>query len=159
MERIVLWVERIAGASLAAVALLVFVAVVLRDVAQMNLPDSFDFSRYLQGIAIFWGLAVATYRNAHILVDVVYEVAREPARRAIDLFGTTVSTTFLTVFAFMLVSRLPSVIAERQVTSDLGLKVWPFYAIAAIGVVAAAAVGLIRLVKLVRGELIHRHQH
>ena len=57
MERVVLWVERIAGASLAAVALLVFVSVALRDVFSLDLPDSFDFSRYLQGIAIFWGLA------------------------------------------------------------------------------------------------------
>ena len=87
MERVVLWVERVAGVSLAAVALLVFVSVTLRDLFAVVLPDSFDFSRYLQGIAIFWGLAVATYRNAHISVDVVWELSGSAWRRAIDLFA------------------------------------------------------------------------
>lgn len=157
MERIVLWVERIAGASLAAVALLVFAAVVMRDLLGTNLPDNFDFSRYLQAIAIFWGLAVATYRNAHILVDIVYEMSREPLRRAIDLFATAVSAAFMGLFAYMLITRFPSVIRENQLTSDLGLNVWPFFAIAGLGIVAAAGVALIRLTKLARMEHIDRH--
>jgi TRAP-type C4-dicarboxylate transport system permease small subunit len=157
MERVILWVERIAGSSLAAVALLVFAAVVMRDVAGANLPDSFDFSRYLQGIAIFWGLAVATYRNDHILVDVVYELGRERLRRVIDLIGTSVTLAFMLLFAYKLVERFPSVIGESQLTSDIGLPVWPFYAVAALGIVAAAVVGLIRLIKLARGEQIQRH--
>ncbi|MFO1361912.1 MAG: TRAP transporter small permease [Burkholderiales bacterium] len=154
MERVVLWVERIAGASLAAVALLVFAAVVMRDLLGTNLPDNFDFSRYLQAIAIFWGLAVATYRNAHILVDVVYEMAGTGLRRGIDLFATAVSTLFMGLFAYMLVVRFPSVVREQQVTSDLGLYVWPFFVVAALGIVAAAVVAVIRLAKLARGEKI-----
>ncbi|MCC6212568.1 MAG: TRAP transporter small permease [Burkholderiales bacterium] len=159
MERIVLWVERIAGASLAAVALLVFAGVTMRDLFGTNLPDNFDFSRYLQAIAIFWGLAVATYRNAHILVDVVYEISGAPLRRAIDLFATFVSAAFMALFAYMLVVRFPSVIREHQLTSDLGLRVWPFFAVASLGIVAAAAVALIRLTKLARGQSIERHEH
>ncbi len=105
MEKIVVFVERAAGVSLAAVALLVFVAVVLRATLSINLPDNFDFSRYLQGIAICWGLAVATYRNAHILVDVVWEVSGKTVRRVIDLFASSVSLAFMLAFAWMLVER------------------------------------------------------
>ncbi|MBI3372978.1 MAG: TRAP transporter small permease [Betaproteobacteria bacterium] len=150
MERTVLWVERIAGASLAAIALLVFISVVLRATVSVNLPDNFDFSRYLQGIAIFWGLAVATYRNGHISVDVVWELSARRARRAIDLFASSVSLAFMATFAWMLVERLPAVQRAHQLTSDLKLPVWPFYIVAAAGVLAAAVVGLIRLVELIR---------
>ena len=146
-----MWVERIAGSSLAAIALLVFISVVLRGTLSVNVPDNFDFSRYLQGIAIFWGLAVATYRNAHILVDVVWEFSGRRARRAIDLFASSVSFAFMAAFAWMLVERLPAVERAHQLTSDLKLPVWPFYALAAAGIVAAAVVGLIRLVELLRG--------
>jgi len=150
MERLVLWVERLAGTSLAAVALLVFVSVLLRDLFSVGLPDSFDFSRYLQGIAIFWGLAVTTYRNAHIVVDLLWELSGSAGRRAIDLFACTVSVSFMALFAWMLVTRFPAVERAHQLTSDLKLPVWPFFAIAAAGIVAATVVGCIRLVELLR---------
>ena len=147
-----LWVERIAGASLAAVALLVFVSVMLRDLFSVDLPDSFDFSRYLQGIAIFWGLAVATYRNAHIVVDLVWELSGRIGRRLIDLFACTVSVAFMALIAWMLVARFPAVHRAHQLTSDLRFPVWPFYAVAAAGIVAAAVVGSFRLVELLRAK-------
>jgi TRAP-type C4-dicarboxylate transport system permease small subunit len=152
MERLVLWVERLAGASLAAVALLVFVSVVLRDLLAVDLPDSFDFSRYLQGIAIFWGLAVTTYRNAHIVVDLVWELSGGRGRKVIDLFACGVSVSFMALFAWMLVTRLPAVERAHQLTSDLKLPVWPFYAVAIAGIVAATVVGCIRLIELLRAE-------
>ena len=149
MERLVLWVERLAGASLAAVALLVFVSVVLRNLFSVDLPDSFDFSRYLQGIAIFWGLAVTTYRNAHIVVDLVWELSGSKARKAIDLFACSVSVSFMALFAWMLVTRLPAVERAHQLTSDLRLPVWPFYAVAWIGDISAVLLIAVRTYRLV----------
>ncbi len=157
MERLVLWVERLAGTSLAAVALLVFVSVVLRDLVSVDLPDSFDFSRYLQGIAIFWGLAVTTYRNAHIVVDLLWELSGSAGRKAIDLFACTVSVSFMALFAWMTVTRFPAVRAAHQLTSDLKLPVWPFYAVAIAGIVAATVVGSIRLIELLRDKAANEH--
>jgi TRAP-type C4-dicarboxylate transport system permease small subunit len=156
MEKLVLWVERMAGASLAAVALLVFGSVMLRDLASVDLPDSFDFSRYLQGIAIFWGLAVTTYRNAHIVVDLVWELSGSVWRRAIDLFACTVSVSFMALFAWMLVTRFPAVLQAHQLTSDLRLPIWPFYAVATAGIVAASVVGIIRLLEILGVKATHR---
>lgn len=152
MERLVLWVERVAGASLAAVALLVFVSVSLRDLLSVDLPDSFDFSRYLQGIAIFWGLAVATYRNAHISVDVLWELSDSAWRRAIDLFASLVNLLFMGTFAYMLVARFTVVQRAHQLTSDLKLPIWPFYLVLTAGIVATAAVALLRVAELLRGQ-------
>lgn len=152
MERLVLWIERVAGASLAAVALLVFASVVLRDVLAVNLPDAFDFSRYLQGIAIFWGLAVATHRNTHISVDLLWEMAGPRGRRALDLFAGGVTLAFASVLAWVLVERLPSVQRAGQLTADLKLPVWPFYAVLAAGAAATAVVAAIRIAELVRGR-------
>ena len=154
MEKVVVLVERVAGVFLAAVALLVFASVVARDLAGVDVPDSFDFSRYLQGVAIFWGIAVATYRNAHILVDLVWELSAARMRRWIDLFATLTTLLFLGALAWMLVGRLPTVIRAHQLTSDLKLPMWPFYALAMLGAVAAALVGAIRIIRLARGETI-----
>ncbi len=156
MERVVVLVERAAGVFLASVALLIFTSVVARDLVGVDVPDSFDFSRYLQGIAIFWGIAVATYRNAHILVDLVWELSAASMRRWIDLFATLTTLGFLAAMAWMLVDRLPSVVRAHQLTSDLKLPMWPFYALVTAGAVAAALVGAIRFVRLARGETIER---
>ena len=90
MERFVSWVERIAGSFLLAVATLTFASVVLRYLFGAQIPDWFDFSKLLQGIAIFWGIACVCYRNEHILVDMVWEQSSDAGKRRIDLFATIV---------------------------------------------------------------------
>lgn len=152
MERIATFIERTAGVFLASVALLIFASVIARDLIGIDVPDSFDFSRYLQGIAIFWGIAVTTYRNAHIVVDLLWELSAKRMRFWIDLFATLVTFIFLVAMAWMLVDRLPSVIRSHQLTSDLRLPMWPFYALATLGAIAAAVVGAICLAQLVHAK-------
>ena len=152
MELLVRTIERVAGLFLGAVALLIFLSVVLRYGFSVNLPDAFDFSQYLQGIAIMWGLAVATYRGGHIVVDVLWEVAGPAGKRAIDIFARLVTTAFFFLLALWLFLRLPGHFASRQVTTELGLPIWPFYLAAALGVLACLVVSLIALIQGAAGQ-------
>ena len=145
MEFIVRVVERIAGMFLGLVALLVFLSVVLRYGFSINLPDAFDLSQYLQGIAIMWGLAVATHRGGHIVVDIVWEAAGPLGKRAIDIFARAITTAFFASLAYWLFARLPGFIASGRITTELGLPIWPFYLAASIGVLACVVVSLIAL--------------
>ena len=147
MEFTVRMVERIAGVFLAIVALLIFLSVVLRYVFSVNLPDAFDLSQYLQGVAIMWGLAVATYRGGHIAVDLLWEASGPAGRMAIDVFARAVMTAFFFLLALWLFLRLPSFIASGRVTTELCLPVWPFYLAASLGVLACLLVSLIALVQ------------
>jgi TRAP-type C4-dicarboxylate transport system permease small subunit len=81
----------------------------------------------------------------------LWESARPPRRRLIDLFAGTVTAIFFGLFAWVMVGRLPSVIDSNQVTNDLALPLWPFFLAALLGVVACAAVALIRLVRTAGG--------
>jgi TRAP-type C4-dicarboxylate transport system permease small subunit len=145
MEFVVRMVERVAGLFLALVALLIFLSVVLRYVFATNLPDAFDLSQYLQGIAIMWGLAVATYRGGHIAVDLLWEAAGPAGKRCIDIFARLVMTAFFFLLALWLFLRLPNVMASGRVTVELGLPIWPFYLAASLGVLACVVVSLIAL--------------
>jgi TRAP-type C4-dicarboxylate transport system permease small subunit len=147
MEFTVRLVERVAGIFLALVALLVFSSVFLRYCCSINLPDAFDLSQYLQGIAIMWGLAVATWRCGHIVVDLLWEVAGAAGKRAIDIFARLVTTAFFFLLALWLFLRLPAYMSSGRVTTELGLPVWPFYLMAALGVLACVVVSLICLVQ------------
>lgn len=145
MEFTVRMVERAAGLSLALVALLIFLSVLLRYVFSINLPDAFDLSQYLQGVAIMWGLAVATYRGGHIAVDLLWEAAGPAGKRAIDIFARLVMTAFFFLLALWLFLRLPTFMSSGRVTTELGLPIWPFYLAASLGVLACVVVSLIAL--------------
>ena len=45
----------------------------LRAFFSMAIPDWFDLSRLMLGIAIFWGIATTSYRDEHIQVDFLWE--------------------------------------------------------------------------------------
>lgn len=145
-------VELIAGLLLGAIALLTFTAVMLRWLFNYGLPDAFDFSRLLLGTAMFWGIALAGFHNRHIQVDGFWELAPAWGRRLIDIFATSVTLAFMALFAWMLEGKVTSVFFSNEQTFDLRLPVWPFHAVAALGIALASLLLLLRLVRLLTGE-------
>lgn len=145
-------VELIAGLLLGAIAMLTFSAVMLRWLFNYGLPDAFDFSRLLLGTAMFWGIALAGFHNRHIQVDGFWELAPAWGKRAIDIFATSVTLAFMALFAWMLKGKVMSVLASNEQTLDLRLPVWPFHAVAALGIALAATLLLLRLVRLIAGK-------
>ncbi|WP_341896038.1 TRAP transporter small permease [Ferrovibrio terrae] len=149
MKTVIDKAEMVAGLLLGAIAVLTFTAVMLRWLFNYGLPDTFDFSRLLLGTAMFWGIAVAGYHNRHIQVDGFWEMAPAWGRRLIDIFATLVTLAFMALFAWMLHDKVLSVYASNEQTFDLRLPVWPFHAIAALGIALATLLLLLRLVRLI----------
>lgn len=153
MKRLLYVTESISAFFLLAVALLTFGNVLARELLKTQIPDWFDLSKQLQGIAIFWGIAIATYRGSHICVDLSWEWANAAGKRWIDIVATLFILAFLLPLAWMVWSKLGSV--GTQTTSDLRLPLVWFYAVSAAGVTATAALALIRLRQLFRSSPDH----
>lgn len=149
MKRLLSWTETLAALFLLAIALLIAANVFLRDVLSIQIPDWFDGSKLLQGIALMWGFAVATYYGSHICVDIVWEHLGERGKRTLDVLSTVVTMGFLALTAWMVWTKVLS--TGSQTTSDLQLPIVYFYAVAACGVVAAAVLALLRVSRLVSG--------
>ena len=66
MRRLLSATETLAALSLLLIALLTAGNVALRYAFSMQIPDWFDGTQMLQGIAMFWGIALATYYGTHI---------------------------------------------------------------------------------------------
>lgn len=152
MKRLLSWTETIAALFLLAIALLIAANVVLRDVLSIQIPDWFDGSKLMQGIALMWGFAVATYYGSHICVDILWEHLGKGGQRVLDLLSTAVTMAFLALTAWMVWTKVLN--TGSQTTSDLQLPIVYFYAVAALGVVAAAALAVLRLVRLAQGTSI-----
>ena len=148
MHRFLAAVETTAAVFLLLIALLTAGNVLLRDLFSIQIPDWFDGTKLLQGIALFWGIALATYRGSHICVDVAWEHLRAPGRRLMDLFATAVTLAFLAPLAWMVWKKVAS--TGTQATLDLRLPMTHFYAVAALGASVAVLLALWRLVELWR---------
>lgn len=148
MRRILAAIETVAALSLLIVALVTSVNVTLRDLFSVQIPDWFDGSKLLMAIALFWGVAIATYHAGHICVDVLWEHLGPPARRVLDIVAAAITLAFLAPMAWMVWSKVLA--SGTQATTDLRLPLVWFTSIAAAGAVAAVLLATLRLVELVR---------
>ena len=148
MDRLLRGVETTAAVFLLLIALLTAGNVVLRDLFSTQIPDWFDGSKLLMAIALFWGIAVATYHGAHICVDVLWEHLGARGRKTLDLIAGAITLAFLAPTAWMVWTKVLA--SGSQATSDLRLPLIWFTGVAATGAVAAAVLGVMRLVTLAR---------
>ena len=143
MKRLLAALETVAALFLLLIALVTAGNVLLRDLFAVQIPDWFDGSKLVMGIALFWGMAIATYYAGHICVDVLWEHASPANRRRLDLVAGTVTLAFLAPLAWMVWAKVLT--TGTQTTMDLRLPVSWFYGVAACGALAAALLAVWRL--------------
>ena len=146
MKRFLAAAETVAAFFLLLIALLTAGNVVLRDLFAVQIPDWYDGSRMIQGIALLWGVALTTYYGSHICVDVLWEHLGDAGRRWLDLAATAITLAFLLPMAWMVWVKVAG--TGNQGTSDLRLPLVWFYSVAGLGIVVAAVLALVRLVLL-----------
>ena len=156
MDRFIDTIEWIAAGFVGLVAANIFVAVVLRNVFNYSIPDSFDIGRMLLGILIFWGIAATSYRGTHITVDLVWANVGPRYQRLIDVFATLVLLFVVTVQTWTLFDKVRGTYNDHVTTFDMHMPAWPFFAIAWAGDVSAVLLIAIRTYRLIfRPEDIH----
>ena len=152
MLKTVTAIEKIAGLFLLAVAVLTFVMVILRKFFDTAIPDWYDFSRLVQGVAILWGIGCACYHGTHIQVDLVWERLRSRGQRRLDLFATGLLLVFMLGFAYFALQAAFEMRTANLLTSDLRIPQWGFFLLGALGVLAAAWATVMRLRHLSSGD-------
>lgn len=149
MNRFLSVTETAAAGFLLLVGGLVATNVLLRNLTGLMLPDWYDGSRLLLGIAMLWGVAITTYRGTHINVDLLWECCGEANKRRLDGAAGVFVCLFFSAMAWMTWQKVAD--TGPQVTADLRWPLVPFYAAAALGASAAAVLALLRLVRLFTG--------
>jgi TRAP-type C4-dicarboxylate transport system permease small subunit len=106
MNRCIDTIEWVAAVFVGIVAANIFVAVLLRNLFAVSLPDAFDFGRLLLGILIFWGIAATSYRGGHITVDLIWANVGPRWQRVIDVFATLVLLFVVSVQTYTLFDKV-----------------------------------------------------
>lgn len=149
VERIILWIERIAAVTLGLVTVLIVVSSVGRYGFAKPVPDVFDLSRLILGVAIIWGFASLGYRGAHIKVDLFASVMGNRARQAMNAFAWAVLLLFTCLLTWKILERVLGAYASNDSTFELRLPHWPFFAALWLGLVAALFTTAVRLYRVI----------
>ena len=149
MDRFIDTIEWIAAAFVGIVAANIFLAVLLRNIFNYSIPDSFDIGRMMLGILIFWGIAATSYRGGHITVDLVWANVGPKYQRMIDVFATLVLLFVVAVQTWTLFDKVQGTYNDNVLTFDLRMPTWPFFALAWVGDFAAVLLIAIRTYRLI----------
>lgn len=153
IDTIILWIERIAGGILGLVTILIVISAVGRYGFARPVPDAFDVSRLILGVAIMWGFASLGYRGSHIKVDLFAEVMAPRARQWMNGFAWTVLLLFTILLTYKIFDRVLGAYASRDSTFELRLPHWPFFVAIWLGLVAALFTTTVRLYMVIaRGQ-------
>ena len=149
MDRFINTIEWIAAGFVGLVAANIFISVLLRNLFNYSIPDSFDIGRLMLGILIFWGIAATSYRGTHITVDLIWGNVGPKYQRMIDVFATLVLLFVVTVQTWTLFDKVRGTYNDNVTTFDMHMPTWPFFAVAWAGDVSAVLLIAIRTWRLV----------
>jgi TRAP-type C4-dicarboxylate transport system permease small subunit len=149
MDRFIDSIEWIAAFFVGIVALNTFLAVFMRKFFAVTIPDYYNVGQFLLGILIFWGIAATSYRGTHITVDLVWANSPPKYQRWIDVFATLILLFVVTVQTYTLFDKVVQTRADRIVTMDLQIPIWPFFLVSWIGDVSAVLLIAIRTWRLI----------
>jgi TRAP-type C4-dicarboxylate transport system permease small subunit len=149
MDRFIDTIEWIAAGFVGIVAANIFISVLLRNLFNYSIPDSFDIGRLMLGILIFWGIAATSYRGTHITVDLIWGNVGPKYQRLIDVFATLVLLFVVTVQTWTLFDKVRGTYNDNVTTFDMHMPTWPFFAVAWAGDVSAVLLIAIRTYRLV----------
>lgn len=145
------------------IGLIVFFAILLlsqffRLIDVRTIPDGFIVGQMMQGIAICWGIATATYADRHITVDVLYEARGPLYRRICDFVAQTLTLLFFMAFSYALTYKVYDMYLVGEISDDLRIPLWFGYTLAAAGIIVAVIMAAIRWYQVViLRERVHSH--
>lgn len=150
VARILLIIERIAGVLLGLVTVLIVISAVGRYIFAWPVPDAFDLSRLVLGVAIAWGIASLGFHGTHIKVDLLAQSVGPGPRRIINAIAWAVLLVFTALLTWKIFERVESAFFAGDATMELRLAHWPFILAIWLGILAALFTTLVRLWLVVR---------
>jgi TRAP-type C4-dicarboxylate transport system permease small subunit len=156
VEKFVTTIEKTAGYLIGILAVITFGEAVLRYGLSRHIPDGFVIAKTMQGIAICWGIATATYADRHINVDVFYQPAPDWLKRVFDICAYTFNLVFLAAFGGAITYKVYDIGLAGERSTELLIPLWTGYTFAALGVLAAVLMAAIRWWQVV---VLHHKAH
>ncbi|MGI6852111.1 TRAP transporter small permease subunit [Mesorhizobium sp. 1B3] len=144
-----------ASLSIAFMCLLVGIDVLYRNVLGAGFSAVQDLLTVALTLYFFFSLPDSLYKDAHVRMDIIYNKAGPLMRGLADTVGAVGALIFLGSIGWGAASRIWQMMAVSSETPTIGLPLWPFAALVALGCAAAGLVVITAFPKVAadfRGE-------
>lgn len=144
--------ESVLVASLAGMALIMMLQIVMRYVFGRSLPWPEEVSRYLLVVSCYMGSGYILRQGFLIRMDVVLTLLPKPVAWVIDLLGRLVTIVFFGYFCAVSIGMTAMCYRYGMTASSLPMPYFLVYAVTALGFFLGAARGIQSLVAWVRAS-------
>jgi TRAP-type C4-dicarboxylate transport system permease small subunit len=150
-DRATLILAMAAGVSLLFMVLLIAVGVVLRFAFAQPILGLNEIVQLTSVAVVMLALPWATAEGAHVRVDVLDNAIGRTGRTLGDLMSRALSAFVLAVLVWRAALKALDAVRYGDATNMLGLAVWPFYAILALGMALCVVILALQIAALLAG--------
>jgi TRAP-type C4-dicarboxylate transport system permease small subunit len=151
-DRATLVLAMAAGASLLFMVVLIAAGVLLRFAFAFPILGLNEIVQLTSVAVVMLALPWATADGAHVRVDVLDNAIGRTGRFMGDLVSRALSSFVLGVLVWRAGLKAADALAYGDATNMLGLPLWPFYAILAVGIALCVLVLLSQIAVLLKPE-------
>jgi TRAP-type C4-dicarboxylate transport system permease small subunit len=149
-DRATLVLAMAAGASLVFMVVLISAGVLLRFAFAFPILGLNEIVQLTSVAVVMLALPWATADGAHVRVDVLDAAIGRTGRLMGDLVSRALSSFVLGVLVWRAGLKAADAFAYGDATNMLGLPLWPFYAILAVGIALCVLILLSQIAVLLR---------
>jgi TRAP-type C4-dicarboxylate transport system permease small subunit len=150
-DRATLILAMAAGVSLLFMVVLISTGVLMRFVFAQPILGLNEIVQLNSVAVVMLALPWATAEGAHVRVDVLDRAIGRAGRYAGDLLSRGLSAFVLAVLVWRAALKALDALKYGDATNMLGLPVWPFYAILALGMALCVIVLAVQIAALLAG--------
>lgn len=138
--------ESILIASLAGMAIIMMLQIVMRYAFGSSLPWPEEVSRYLLVVSCYMGSGYMLRQGFLIRMDVIITILPKPVARAIDMLGRVITIAFFGYFCYVSTGMTAMCYQYKMTASSLPMPYFVIYAITALGFFLGAVRGIQSLI-------------
>lgn len=134
--------------ALAVLVIIPVVDIIMRRLINKPLPGAYELSEFILGVMVFTGMSYCAVKGAHVTVDVVTSRFSSRVQKVLDVVIYLFTWVVTGLISWQLLSLALTVKARHETSAILGIPVYPFELIAAIGFAIMTLVFLVYLDKV-----------
>jgi len=152
LDRATLWLAGLAAAALIFMVVIISAGVVLRYVFGSPVLGLNEIIQLTAVALVMAALPYCTQQNGHVGVDVFDEAIGPKGRLFGDILSRVLSGFVLSVLVWRAVLKSLDALEYGDTTNMLGLPVWPFYGILALGMALCVLIFTVQLIHVLWPE-------
>ena len=152
LDRATLWLAWLAAAALIFMVVIISAGVVLRYVFGAPVLGLNEIIQLTAVALVMAALPYCTEANGHVGVDVFDEAIGPRGRLFGDILSRVLSGFVLSVLVWRAVLKSLDALEYGDTTNMLGLPVWPFYGILALGMAICVLIFAVQLIHILWPE-------